>query len=74
MADSTDANSVAEAMIRLKEDKDLCTSLGENAFTGLERSFNKQQFLSDRNDAYAFAIQHRKSNPPVNPMNAFFNR
>lgn len=74
LADSTDANSVAEAMIRLKEDKDLCTSLGENAFTGLERSFNQQQFLSDRNDAYAFAIQHRKSNPPVNPMNAFFNR
>lgn len=74
LANGTDANSIANAMIRLKEDKNLCHSLGENAFAGLERSFSKQQFLADRNQAYAFAIQHRKSNPPVNPLNAFFNR
>jgi len=58
----------------LKKDKELVRSLSENVFTGLERSFTKEKFLADRNNAYEVAIQHRKANPSVNPLQVFFNR
>ena len=74
LADADNINSIADAMIKLKKDKDLVRSLGENVFAGLERNFNKEKFLVERNQAYASAIQHRKTNPPVNPLQAFFTR
>ncbi|MEO7984336.1 MAG: glycosyltransferase, partial [Bacteroidota bacterium] len=74
LTDAGDIHSIAEAMIQLEKNKELVRSLGENAFESLERSFNKQKFLEGRNDAYAIAIEHRKNNPPVNPIQSFFNR
>ena len=74
LADADDINSIADAMIKLKKDKELVRSLSDNVFTALERSFSKEKFLADRNNAYEVAIQHRKANPPVNPLQAFFNR
>jgi glycosyltransferase involved in cell wall biosynthesis len=74
LADADDINSIADAIVKLKQDKELAQSLKENVMTGLERSFSKEKFLADRNEAYSVAIQHRKANPPVNPLQAFFNR
>ncbi len=74
LTDANNINSMADAIIKLKQDKELVRSLGEQAFTGLERSFNIEKFLADRNEAYAVAIQQRKTNLPVNPIQAFFNR
>ncbi|MBC7873209.1 MAG: glycosyltransferase family 4 protein [Ferruginibacter sp.] len=72
LADADDIHSIAGAMVKLKKDKELTRSLGENAFAGLERNFNKEKFLSGRNEAYGMAMQHRKTNPPVNPLHPFF--
>jgi glycosyltransferase involved in cell wall biosynthesis len=72
LADADDINSIADAMIKLKTDKELAQSLKENVLTGLERSFSKEKILADRNKAYEIAIQHRKANPPVNPLQPFF--
>jgi len=74
LADADNINSIADAMIKLKEDKSLPHSLSENVLAGLERSFSKEKFLADRNKAYEVAIQHRKENPPVNPLQTFFKR
>jgi len=74
LTDANDIHSIANAMIQLKQDKELVRSLGENVFTGLERSFHKEKFLADRKEAYAQAMQHRKDHPPVNPLLPFFNR
>jgi len=74
LTDANDINSIANAMIQLKKDKELVYSLGENVFGGLERNFNIPKFLADRDEAYAQAMQHRKDHPPVNPLQAFFSR
>lgn len=74
LADGDEINSIADAMIKLKKDKELTHSLSKNVLAGLERSFSKEKFLTDRTKAYEVAIQHRKTNPPVNPLQAFFNR
>ncbi|MCY7311701.1 MAG: glycosyltransferase family 4 protein, partial [Chitinophagaceae bacterium] len=52
LADADDINSIADAMVKLKKDKELVRSLSKNVFTGLERSFSKEKFLADRNKAY----------------------
>ena len=67
-------SDVETADPKLKKDKELTHSLSENVLTGLERSFSKEKFMTDRNNAYQFAIQQRKEPPPVNPLQAFFNR
>ena len=74
LADADDIHSITDAMIELKGDKELARSLGENAFAGLEKIFNKQKFLADRMEAYAMAGEHRTSHPPINPLQAFFSR
>ena len=74
LTDANNIQTIADAMIKLKQDKELVLSLGEQAFAGLERNFNKGRFLADRNEAYATAIHERKTNLRVNPIQTFFNR
>ena len=74
LTDADNIQSIADAMIKLKQDKEFIRLLGEQAFAGLERNFNRGKFLADRNEAYATAMHQRKINLPVNPLQAFFNR
>ena len=74
LTDADNIHSIADAMIKLKQDKEFIRLLGEQAFAGLERNFNRDKFLADRNEAYATAMHQRKINLPVNPLQAFFNR
>jgi hypothetical protein len=70
--DANDIASVRNAMIRLYQDKELCNSLGENLYNAVDIKFDKQNFITDRVEAYSLAKDRRLQKPPLNPLQSIF--
>jgi glycosyltransferase involved in cell wall biosynthesis len=70
--DANDAHSVKTAIIKLHTEKEMVKSLGESLAATVPDIFNKINFNNDRKRVYDMAIEHRKNNRPVNPLESFF--
>lgn len=74
LVDANDIASIREAMIRIHEENELASKLGNNLFQASLEKIDKQNFLTDRKEAYTLAMERRKIKPPVNPLTAFFEK
>ena len=57
IVDPFDANAWAEAILRLEEDKELATTLSENAYYRADKDFSVQRFAKNYEDFYKSLIK-----------------